>query len=347
MDHVLLIGAFANTGRYICEHFLSQGVDVSGFDLKNKKNIDLLEKLNKKVFKGKYTNFWGDLTDINSIHSIFDILHHKSMNRRVDAVVHVAFIIPPFSELKPDMATAVNVGGTSNLVEVIEKREPKARLLFTSSVATFGFSEFDAPEVTVDTPLSGINHYAQNKIDAEKIVKSSKLDWTIFKLSAVMIPDAEITEESKEYSKSIHPDSRIEPVHVRDIATAVFNALSTDVTIFGQYIIAGGKNNQTTYGEYISQTLNCFVPLKYDDIPWDQFDPEKYYLHIYDTKHSQDVLNYQTRSIEQYLKEFKKNVPLWQRVFAFFMKKRVIRDTFHLKNGDSRPSSTLIKKLDI
>jgi nucleoside-diphosphate-sugar epimerase len=257
------------------------------------------------------------------------------MKKRIDAVVHVAFIIPPFSELNPKLATAVNVDGTNNLVEVIEKRESKARLLFTSSVATFGYSEFDAPEVTVDTPVSAINHYAQNKIDAENIVKLSKLKWTIFKLSAVMIPDAEITEESKEYSKSIHPKSRIEPVHVQDIATAVFNALSTNETIFGEYIIAGGKNNQTTYGEYITQTLNCFVPLKYDDIPWDKFDPEKYYLHIYDTKHSQDALHYQTRSIEQYLKEFKKNVPLWQRIFAIFMKKRVINETFHLKNGEN------------
>ena len=338
MDHVLLIGAFANTGRYICEYLLMQGINVSGFDLKNERNIELLEKLNKKVFKGKYTNFWGDLTDINSIESVFDVLHNKSIKVRLDAVVHVAFIIPPYSELNHELATAVNVHGTNNLVKVIEKREPKARLLFTSSVATFGYSEFDAPEVTVDAPLSAINHYAKNKIDAEKIVKSSILKWTIFKLSAVMIPDAVITDESKEYSKSIHPKSRIEPVHVQDIATAIHNALSTDVTIFGEYIIAGGKDNQTTYGEYISQTLNCFVPLKYDDIPWDKFDPGQYYLHIYDTKHSQDVLNYQKRSIEQYLHEFKKTVPLWQRIFAFFMKKKVIKNTFHLKNGEKRTS---------
>lgn len=67
------------------------------------------------------------------------------------------------------------------------------------------------------------------------------------------------------------------------------------------------------------------------DIPWHEFKPKKYYLHWYDTTNSQEKLQYQKRSIDDYVKEQRKRIPFLYRILAPILKKKVIKETFILE----------------
>ena len=76
-----------------------------------------------------------------------------------DVVVHLAFIIPTLSatgiqsERQPDLAYAVNVGGTRNLIAAAQEQDRPPRLIFSSSVHVYGPTQHLAPPRTAaETP---------------------------------------------------------------------------------------------------------------------------------------------------------------------------------------------------
>ncbi len=58
-------------------------------------------------FDGRVQFAWGDITNPDSLRSALE---------GVDAVIHLAAIIPPATERMPDLAQKVNVDATRNLV---------------------------------------------------------------------------------------------------------------------------------------------------------------------------------------------------------------------------------------
>ncbi len=69
-----------------------------------------------------------------------------------DVVIHLASVIPPLANEKTHLVDRVNVGGTKNLVEIMEQYAPKAFLLFASSVAVYG-DRLQNPYIRVEDPL--------------------------------------------------------------------------------------------------------------------------------------------------------------------------------------------------
>ncbi|WP_459551931.1 NAD-dependent epimerase/dehydratase family protein [Mycobacterium kiyosense] len=56
----------------------------------------------------------------------------------VDAVIHLAAIIPPASERIPDIARRVNLDATCRLIELMAESRAAKRLVFASSIGIFG-----------------------------------------------------------------------------------------------------------------------------------------------------------------------------------------------------------------
>jgi len=107
--------------------------------------------------------------------------------RKQRCCYHLAAIIPPLADKMPALAEAVNITGTKNLVECTEKFSPEAFFLYASSISVYGDRNSN-PWIKVSDPLrpSYRDEYARTKIEAEKIVMSSRLKWTIFRLTAIM-----------------------------------------------------------------------------------------------------------------------------------------------------------------
>ena len=109
---ILLTGAFGNIGASTLKNLLeindqkNENNGIICLDIKNKKTQKIQESLKKK---GVFETVWGSVTD----KGVLD----KAL-KNVDCVIHLAAILAPVTEKKPDLSYSVNVGGTQNIVAV-------------------------------------------------------------------------------------------------------------------------------------------------------------------------------------------------------------------------------------
>lgn len=101
-----------------------------------------------------------------------DILERGSVNDVVadaDVVVHLAFLI--FGT--PDEAHEVNLQGSRNVFEATFEAGVK-RLVYTSSVAAYGYHEDNPDPLTEDVPARGTpeHYYSAHKADLEKLLEN-------------------------------------------------------------------------------------------------------------------------------------------------------------------------------
>ena len=88
---------------------------------------------------------------------------------------------------KPTLAHQVNVVGTQNLLQSLEKHSPQAFFFYSSSVSVYGDRLDDYLIKTTDSlRASEGDKYAETKIETEQLIPASQLDWSIFRLSVIM-----------------------------------------------------------------------------------------------------------------------------------------------------------------
>ncbi|MHA2472028.1 MAG: NAD-dependent epimerase/dehydratase family protein [Promethearchaeota archaeon] len=167
---ILLTGPFGNVGLSTLEELLTRNYDVRVFDVKNKKNRHLARR-----YKDQVEIFWGDLRNFSDI---------EKAVKGCDVIIHLAAIIPPLADKKPKLAEAVNVGGTVNIINAMEKLPTKPKLIFTSSVAIYG-DRLRNPLIRPNDPLTPNpdDEYAKQKVKCESTIHSSGIEWTIFRLT--------------------------------------------------------------------------------------------------------------------------------------------------------------------
>src|SRR5437763_16131631 len=110
---VLLTGALGNIGLYTLEALLAEGHDVVAFDLESRRGRKLASRLN-----GRVRVVCGDITRPESLRAALE---------GVDAVIHLAAIIPPYSERAPALAGRVNLDATQNLIADMAASRPADR----------------------------------------------------------------------------------------------------------------------------------------------------------------------------------------------------------------------------
>lgn len=307
---IFITGAFGNAGQYIVRRLLKSGFDVIACDVKNRHHTHIAAKLSKLAIieHRQLKVVWADLTKD-------DVLLEETFTKNnITAVVHLAYIIPPWTEIKPEYAYQVNVLGTKKILALTEKYCPQVPYLFASSTTVFGNKLPEVDYVNEDHRLEATSNYTRHKIDCEETIRSSKLAWRILRFSFIMNPVLDPDKESMELGRNISLKTCIEPVHPEDVATAIHNAIMLPQTANQVFIISGGKVNQMTYRDFIERMLKGIVGAEEKDIPWDRFADKPYYLHWYDTSKSQGLLTYQERTIEDYIKDAVDNIPAWKKI---------------------------------
>ncbi|NHI84227.1 MAG: NAD(P)-dependent oxidoreductase [Candidatus Thorarchaeota archaeon] len=289
---VLLTGAFGNIGESTLTSLLEKEYSVRCFDIKTERN----QKKQGSLFRvGEFETVWGDIR-------IFDKV--RSAAKDVDCIIHLAGIIPPLSEEKPDLARSVNVDGTRNIVQAAEERRPK--LIFASSVSLYGPTmHLDPPRKATD-PINPTDIYTHTKAKCEEIIRSSTLPWTILRFAAA--PPIG-TEADTSLLFDIPLEQRIEFVHTRDVGLACANAVASD-TLGMTLLIGGGQDSQMYQREFLQRMLDT---MGLDMLPESAFKQPKtkddwFYTDWLDTEESQKLLQYQKHSYMDYLQEFKKAI---------------------------------------
>ena len=215
----------------------------------------------------------------------------------------------------------------NNLIGLAEKFTLTQPFLFASSTTVFAPPTSDTAIISVNNPIEGASQYTKDKIECENLLRQSKLEWSILRLSVVMNPTFRPTRASVHYGLLIAVDTPVEPIHVQDVATAFFHAAMSPHAAHKIFIIAGGEKVRMFYKDYIVNTLKVAIPTVTEkDVPWELFTGQKKnYLHWYDTKESQLLLDFQHKTFDDYSHDAKKALRWYEKLAIFLLGRKLAR----------------------
>jgi nucleoside-diphosphate-sugar epimerase len=177
----------------------------------------------------------------------------------VDVVVHLAFIIMG----SRDESARVNLAGTRNVFEATAAARRPRRLVYTSSVAAYGYHADNPTPITEEAPPQGSpeHYYSEQKAVCEsalrEITAGTSLDVFVLRPCIVAGPKAPMLADAMPWNQLPGPVRRLtrslplpEPlfpdpgtplqlVHHDDVASAVALAVTTISAPAGAYNIAG------------------------------------------------------------------------------------------------------------
>jgi nucleoside-diphosphate-sugar epimerase len=288
---VLITGGAGRLGITVVKRLLKDGFQVRVFDLDTPRNRKSVLELG-----GQADIVWGDITSPDSIRRAME---------DVDAVVHMAGILPPLADEKPELATRVNVDGTQTVVDLLKEKGDHVPFVFTSSVAVFGPTPAATRPVCVDKDEpcpEGM--YAQTKFQAENLIKKSGIDYVVLRLTASMYTAFEISDMKRMYD--IPLNNRLEMCHPDDVALAVRNAISDFDTVRGEtLVISGGAGQRMLYQDMIRGILGV---LKLPVPPEKKFTAQPFPIDWYDTGRSERLLRFQRRGFGDYLDDYSREL---------------------------------------
>ena len=277
---VLITGGAGSVGRQLVEMFAESGRAVRIFDLPMMDFSGLEGREGIGIVR-------GDITDADGV---------RSAVAEADAVLHLAALLPPNSERNRDLTFRVNVGGTQNIIAAMESQNPGARLVFTSSISTYGDTSADEPPVRTSHSQSAIDIYADSKIEGEKLIAESSLDNTVvLRIAGISVPAFLEPPSPWPFMEG----QRVEMVHRDDVADALFASVSAPDAGGRVLNIGGGPTWQLRGRDYVRDFFEVMgAPVEmatYRDTPG--------WMDWYDTEESQRILGYQNRSYQHYIGE--------------------------------------------
>jgi nucleoside-diphosphate-sugar epimerase len=279
---ILLTGAFGNIGFSTLQELVHQGHEVRCFDLKTPATEKKAQQMD-----GKIEVIWGDVRQPAEVAAAVE-------GREV--IIHMAFIIPPLADTNPELAEAVNMGGTRNLLAAALSQAPAPRFFFVSTFDVYGNTQEKEPPRKVDDPLQPTNGYSKHKIECEKLVQDSGLVWSIYRFCDV---PPETPHKPQPIMFTIPLEQRFEMVHRSDVALAVANGMKSE--IWGKiWLIGGGKPCQIRYQDYLQTMMERTGIGK---LPEKAFGHEPYCTDWVDSSESQALLQYQRHSFEEIMDE--------------------------------------------
>ncbi len=225
---VLVTGGSGFLGGHVAELLSKRGDQVRALVRRSSNRKHLSTLPNVELFD-------GGLEQVEGLREAVD---------GVDAIVHSAGLI---KARNTDEFFAVNVGGTSNLVEAARRRGHSIkRFVFVSSLEACGPS-FDGHPVSEDQE-SPVTAYGRSKLAAEKVVLSAKdeMPVVILRPGAIYGPrDGEILEAFKSIQRGVLPlvaggEARGMWIYATDCAEACLRAIEAEVPSGRTYFVDDG-----------------------------------------------------------------------------------------------------------
>lgn len=296
-DAVLVTGAFGLVGTSTVRHLAAQGRHVVATDVANPATRKAAASLPMGV-----RVHWADLTDPAQCTALLTDVQPA-------AIIHLAAVIPPLCYAKPEMARKVNVDATANLVKAAADQADPPRFIQASSIAVYGpRNPYHVTSLlTADTPVHPYDIYGGQKVEAEKIVRKSELDWVILRLGGVLTVDLGLgIDPDMIYFEALLPtDGRLQTVDVRDVARAFAAATTADIA--GRTLLIGGDDShRLAQGEVGASTAAAMglVGGLPQGRPGDPDDEDGWFATDWmDTATAQEILGHQHHSWPQILAE--------------------------------------------
>lgn len=303
-DVVLVTGAFGLVGRQTVERAAASGRPVVATSRDSKANRKAARR-----FPANVTVHWADLTDADGTRQLITAVSPR-------AIIHLAAVIPPAIYRNPGFARRVNVEATETLIRAAEALPRRPRFVHASSMGVYGpRNPHRCHELLrADTPLRPFDAYGRQKAEAEQIVRSSELDWTVLRLGGVLShePGAMAMGADNAYFSSLLPaDSRLHTVDARDAAWALAAATTADVV--GETLLIAGDESHKIANWQVSASMMRAAGLGDTPPPGRPGNPDSdddWYpaADWMDTSRAQEALAFQHISWDQMIADFRREV---------------------------------------
>ncbi len=318
---VLLTGGFGNVGRSTLAALLAQGDDIRVLEADtpaNRRNAALLGR--------GATVMFGDVRDPAAA--------REALVGR-EAVIHLAALIPPGADKAPDLAHSINVDGTARFLEAAASLASPPRFVLASSIAAYG-DRLESPWIRTQDPLDSNQEdgYGRSKVEAEALVKSSGLPWSILRLSYIVW-----RKKLKRDPLMFHmpPSTRIEVCHTEDTGRAFAAAARLPGAEGGIFDIGGGEPCRTTFRAYLDRMFSLFGLGSSAFLPDEAFASKGFHCGWYaDSDQAEEVLHFRRKSIEDYYREVGEETRWlrpWARLVAPVLKRAMLSSSPFLNRG--------------
>ncbi len=305
---ILLTGASGTVGyevlKQLCE--AKDRYEVTVFDLKSKAAVRKFAP-----FQNQVTLVWGSISNATDL---LPACHNQ------DVVIHLAAIIPPLADDQPALSHQVNAVGTETLIRLLEQHSSNAFLLYSSSISVYG-DRLHTPLISVGDALqpSAGDEYAKTKILAEQYVQSSKLDWSIFRLAAIM--------GGHKVSKLMFHQplkTSLEIASPADTARAFVNAIEKQTALSRRtFNLGGGENCRMLYEDFLARNFEIFGLGKLNFAP-KSFAEKNFHCGYYaDGQVLNDIVHFRRDSLEDYFEGERKKVSAGKKRLASLLQKPI------------------------
>lgn len=306
MTHsVLVTGAFGNIGRRAVAHLLKAGHRVVAADLRTPKTAAVAA-----TFGNSLEVVWGNICEPDLWPRVL---------QGIDAVVHIAAVIPPGANLNPRLNTAVNLTATVELIKHMEASATAKRLIFASSMGVAGNEQHRRqPPLRTDEPPRPDDAYGEAKAESESHIRRSALNWSILRIA--VCPPTEVSLKDVSGFDIMFESSatgRVEVVHSDDAGLAFANAVNCDEAIGKTLYVGGGARCQSQVLPFFNATLAAtgMRPLR-DDVL--RPGPPYFYGDWLDTEESQRLLSYQRHGLDDILADMRASVGFMRLILRVF-----------------------------
>jgi len=134
---VLVTGAYGCIGAWAVRELVDQGVRVATYDLGG--DDYRLTQIMTAEAAATVPRIAGDITDLDAFERALDA-------HAITHVIHLAALQVPFCRANPPLGAAVNVVGTTNVLEAVRRRADRmGPVLYASSIAAYDAVDSSAP----------------------------------------------------------------------------------------------------------------------------------------------------------------------------------------------------------
>ncbi len=155
-ERFLVTGALGCIGAWTCAVLAEAGVPVVGFDLGDDRRRLVLAGADSVPVER------GDITDRAALERVVD-------EHGITHVVHLAALLIPLIKRDPPYGTAVNIGGTVNVLDLARTRG--LRVAYASSAAVYSDADDDGTPVPNDAPGHPTTFYGVHKQACEGLAR--------------------------------------------------------------------------------------------------------------------------------------------------------------------------------
>lgn len=295
--NVLLTGASGTVGFAALKQLIASDLyAITVFDKENEQSRKKLLALGNQV-----NVVFGDISVESDLHSIKDM----------DYVIHLAAIIPPVADDFPELAKKVNLIGTQNLIKQLELYSPNAFFLYSSSISVYG-DRIENPWINVGDVLqpSVGDYYAETKILAEASIQNSKLEYTIFRLAAIM-------GNHKISKLMFHQplNTALEIATPRDTARAFVNGIEKQAALSKKiFNLGGGETCRISYKGFLERSFKIFG-LGQMNFPKYSFADKNFHCGYYqDGGDLEEIVHFRQDTLEDYFKMEEEKVSFGRKI---------------------------------